>query len=940
MSDSIPTFNATILPLAGMDTDRRALDLQAVGGKGANLARMARAGFPVPGGFLVTTQSYRTFVASNGLEEDILAVISAVLPAGSGEDLALLEAASARIRSLFTAGELPGGLADGLLAGYRNLGEPAVAVRSSATAEDLPDMSFAGQQDTYLNVLGREALLKAVVDCWSSLWTARAIGYRMRNGVPHSGAALAVIVQEMVQSQASGVLFTANPLTGLRTETVIDATFGLGEALVSGQVEPDHYVVEIAAPAAGSQGPAAPGRAVQVRIVSKTLGAKAVAIYGRAGGGTALSEINGSDQQALPNEQILDLARLGAQVAAEYGFPQDIEWAVGEKGELYLLQSRPITALYPTPQSMPPEPLKVMFSFGAVQGFLDPITPLGQDALRVIAAVAAGFFGVRATSETQAVFLSAGERLWMNVTPVMRSSAGRRVLHGALGFAEPTIRQALDAIWDDPRLQPEKRGISLRALRQMAGFFLPLAGNILLNLHSPRARREYIVENGENVLELMRVRFASVTGDRYARLRRQADLLAELAEDSLPRTFLLFVSGVGAGVASLNLLNKLAADLAKEGGSNEAQPWSDQVLEVTRGLPNNPTTEMDLRLWEIARAVRGDPSAWQEFRKFSSPELAERFCTGEMSPAAQQLIRRFLDQYGGRGLGEIDLGRPRWDEDPTHVFEVLAGYLQIEEGDQAPDLVFARGAETAQKSADLLVTALRKIRFGPLKARLARFFISRVRELMGLRERPKFFAVRMLGLVRQELLKTAAEFVQTGELGQVDDLMYLTFAELRLFAAREARDWRALILHRRETYGREMLRRQIPRLLLSDGRAFYEGLSAADRAGGVMAGSPVSPGSAEGRVRVVFDPRQAHLLPGEILVCPGTDPSWTPLFLIAAGLIMEVGGMMTHGAVVAREYGIPAIVGVHRATERLHSGQYISMNGSTGEIMLLENGVQ
>ncbi len=242
-----------------------------------------------------------------------------------------------------------------------------MAVRSSATAEDLPNLSFAGQQDTFLNVIGEGAVLEAVLKCWGSLWTARAIGYRARNNIPHEGLALAVVVQRMVESEASGVLFTANPLTGLRAESAIDAVFGLGEALVSGQVEPDHYVVDHQAG----------------RIVKKALGAKALALHGDRGGGVAPSNRERSQEQALPDAQILELAELGQRVQAEYGFPQDIEWAWAD-GRFTVLQSRAITSLYPLPEKVPAEPLKVFFSFGAVQGMLDPMTPLGQDAIRMI----------------------------------------------------------------------------------------------------------------------------------------------------------------------------------------------------------------------------------------------------------------------------------------------------------------------------------------------------------------------------------------------------------------------------------------------------------------------------------------------------------------------------------------------------------------------------
>jgi pyruvate,water dikinase len=910
------SFRSTwILPLT---SDQAVLGV--VGGKGANLSRLVRAGFNVPGGFLVTTQAYNDFAAANRLEEKILPLLSEAAP----DNPDTLQSLSARIRALFTAGTIPPDLEGELRQAYQDLstksqGEKAVAVRSSATAEDLPEMSFAGQQDTYLNVLGPENFLKAVVDCWSSLWTARAIGYRRRNGVAHTGAALAVVVQEMVESQASGVLFTANPLSGLRSETVIDAALGLGEALVSGQVEPDHYVVD---PARG-------------QILSKTLGAKTLSIHGRPGGGTRVTEQKRSDVQALPDEQILALARLGSQAADLYGFPQDIEWAWAENS-LYLLQARPVTSLFPLPDDLPPEPLKVFFSFAAVQGMLDPVTPLGRDTLQEIFATGAGLFGVRVTRRTQSVLYAAGERLWINFTPVLSNSIGRRIVPVVLSMVEPTVRQAVEQIQDDPRLQPVRQGISFHARLHIARFLVPMAANVLLNLAAPRRRRETILEHGERAIHLMQARCAAVKGDRWQKLAQQADLLPDFAAERLPSTFLLFVSGVASGMVSWNFLNMLAAGAAKDAPSSSSDELHDLALQVTRGMPYNPTTEMDLALWDMAKTIRRDPASWQAFQSTPAAQLSAGYLAGDLPQATQQVVGRFLKRYGGRGLGEIDLGRRRWSDDPAYVFEMLANFLKIEEGAQAPDAVFARGSASAQQAIAQLGAAVRKARHGWLKAGLLRFFAGRARQLMGMRESPKFFAVRLMWLIQRELLKTGQEFVQAGELERSDDLFYLTLSELKSLAARQEQDWRGLIDSRRQAYQRELLRRQIPRLLLSDGRAFYEGMSQPENPENAIQGSPVSPGSVEGRVRVVLDPRQAGLLPGEILVCPGTDPSWTPLFLSAAGLIMEVGGMMTHGAVVAREYGIPAIVGVDQAVTRLKTGQVIRMNGSSGQIVIVE----
>jgi rifampicin phosphotransferase len=938
MSSSQPANTypaAAILPL-----DSPSATLALAGGKGANLATLARAGFAVPPGFIITTDAYHAFVQANGIAPRLLELAGG-LPTGSPADL---ESASRAIRALFAAGTMPADMLAALRPAYAGLaaagqGEPPVAVRSSATAEDLPGLSFAGQQDTFLNVVGPGALAEAVKACWSSLWTARAMGYRARNRIPSEGLALAVIVQAMVEAEASGVLFTANPVSGLRTQTVIDATLGLGEALVSGKVEPDHYEVDT----------------LSGRILTRTLGAKAISIHGLAGGGTHEVEGSRAQVQALPDEQIVALARLGGQIAELYRFPQDVEWAWAG-GALHILQSRPITSLFPVPDGLPAEPLKVLLSFAAVQGMIDPVTPLGRDALREVFAMGSGLFGLRVTRDTQTVAWSAGERMWLNFTAVLRNSVGRRAVPTFIAYVEPGSVQSLRQILDDPQLQPGRETVSPHARVMLARFFLPLAGNVALNMIAPARRRRHIVESGERVLQEAEAISRAIQGDRWQRLAQQADLLSLMAARRLPAILRLFFSGVAAGMASWNLLNVMVKSAAKASAGPQATPpepaaappdlssASDLVLRLTRGLPNNPTTEMGLELWAVTKAIRADAASWQVFQANSPAELGARYLAGDLPAETLRLVRHFLDRYGGRGLAEIDMGRARWAEDPAQVFEMLAGMAQIEDESQAPDAAFARGAASAEEAITAITAAVRASPHGWLKAHQAHFLAGRARQLMGLRESPKFFAVRMMGIIRRELLQTGRELAAAGDVEAADDLFYLTLSELKSFAAHEpatapASDWRDLIRQRRAVYQNELQRRQLPRLLLSDGRAFYGGMNAGSLAANTLVGSPVSPGVAQGRVRVVLDPRQANLQPGEIMVCPGTDPTWTPLFLTAAGLVMEVGGMMTHGAVVAREYGLPAVVGVDRATERLVTGQLIRVDGSTGTITILEPGV-
>jgi pyruvate,water dikinase len=351
---------------------------------------------------------------------------------------------------------------------------------------------------------------------------------------------------------------------------------------------------------------------------------------------------------------------------------------------------------------------------------------------------------------------------------------------------------------------------------------------------------------------------------------------------------------------------------------------------------------MDLVLWQTAQDIRADPASRACFQAHDAPALSARYLDGALPAVAQNAIDRFMRRYGVRGLGEIDLGRPRWREEPQPILQSLQGYLAIADPDQAPDAVYARGRRAAEDEIERLAAALRGTRGGRLKAALVRWAARRMRALIGLREAPKFTMVRVFGLIRSALLAEGARLADQGLLDCAGDVFYLHLRELEALGAGATGDWAARVQCRRESVEREQARRQIPRLLLSDGQAFYGGARGAQEQGGaaqdaaVLYGAPVSPGVVEGQARVVYDPRATRLLPGEILVCPGTDPSWTPLFLAAGGLVMEVGGMMTHGAVVAREYGLPAVVGVRGATGRLHTGQRLRVNGSTGEVLILD----
>ena len=836
------------------------------GGKGANLSALLRGGFPAPDGFLITTDAYLRFLESADLTDWVVLTAEAA-PAENPE---ALEAASTAIRHRFAAAAVPGEITHPVQRAYETLGRPPVAVRSSATAEDLPGLSFAGQQETFLNVVTERALLDAMVRCWSSLWTARAIAYRARQGVGHRGLALAVVVQRMVESESSGVLFTANPLNGKRTEAVVEATLGLGEALVSGRVEPDRYAVVL---------PAA-------RIASKVLGSKRISLRPRPEGGIAQEDEDAGARQALPDDAIVELARLGGRAAGLLGGPQDIEWAFAG-GKLWLLQSRPITSLYPLPEGVPPEPVQVYFSVGAVQGMLDPFTPLGQDLLRVALATAmARRFRLDLKPDASGPIVTAGERLFVNFTLAARNKLLRRRIVAGLALVEPGIHELLQRLFRDPRLAPVRSAIPLRLLSRLAPVGVRVLFHVLRNLLRPEARRARILRAADTAAAALEARRRDVPGDPPAvPALAEAVALLDRAFEIVPRVVIPYLaSGIAAGIGTLRLLTWLARDV----------PDGDRLaLEATRGLPHNVTTEMDLALWRAARD--GSPRALSDF----------------------------LARYGMRGVAEIDIGRPRWRDDPSQLREVMQSYLRLPP-EQAPDAVFARGAAAAEAALERLHAELRRRPGGWWRAPLARWAGRRMRALAGLREAPKFFIIRVMGIVRDALIAAAGP-----------DVVFLRLDEVRALASGRQRDFSGVIAERRAAYDREKRRRRVPRILLSDGESLYGDEAAAENEEGVLAGSGVSPGVAEGTARIVFEPHAAKLEPGEILVCPGTDPAWTPLFLAAGGLVMEVGGLLTHGSVVAREYGIPAVAGVHQATTRLHTGQRIRVDGFSGRITIL-----
>ena len=889
----------TVLVLRFEEIDARMLPL--VGGKAANLGETARAGLPVPPGFCVTTDAYARVAGDAGLGA-VLAALAATPPA----DPALADHAEAA-RERLLAAAVPDDVAQAVADGYAKLGdgEPVpVAVRSSATAEDLPFASFAGQQDTYLGVVGPEAVLDAVRRCWASLWTDRAVSYRASNGIDHRTVRLAVVIQRMVDARAAGVMFTANPVTGRRRQIVIDASRGLGEAVVSGTVNPDHFVVD---PGTGE-------------VVERRLGDKRLLVRAAPGGGTERIALpDGSATACVSDGELAALARLGVRVEDHYGAPQDTEWAIDADGVLWLTQSRPVTTLYPLPEGAPPpgQGLRVYFSVNVAQGVFRPITPAGVQAFRLAGSAGATAFGVPPARFTAgpAVMVVAGDRLFLDVTPAVRSGIGRKIMPSVLGIMESRSAAVFRHLFDDPRLS-----VTHRSVRPV----LRKVGPAMIRHRTPLRA----------VATVLR---PATARERLTRMERQARAVTSLpAQTPAPERLAAVEEAVRrviggsllGAVAPVLLPYALLHHLARRLLGDQAS--ADELQTMLRGLPYNKTTEMDLELWRVATEVGRDTTARRLFQETPPEELADRYHAGRLPPAVQHALAGFLRSYGHRGVAEIDLGVPRWAEEPAHILGAVANYLRLDDPDLAPDAKFERGRLEGEAMAAEL--ARRAGTRGRVRGRLTGFCLGRIREIGGLRETPKFNFVLLFAGVREQLRHVGAELEARGCLDAAGDIFFVDLDEAR--EGLSGRDLRPVVRDRRASYEREMSRRHVPRVLLSDGTEPEAATPAGTATDGTLSGTPASPGLVSAPARVVLDPAGARLEPGEILVTPSTDPGWTPLFLTAGGLVMEMGGAMSHGAVVAREYGIPAVVGVPYATRRIDTGQRIAVDGTSGTVTL------
>jgi pyruvate,water dikinase len=871
------SFHSQEYSLGFSEIDRT--QVAVVGGKGAHLGELSRIeGVCVPAGFCVTTRAFQRIMAEAPSIDDRLDRLSRLRP----DDRAAIRALSAELRRIVEALAIPDDLAAAITRSIAGLGEQAAcAVRSSATAEDLPAASFAGQQDTYLNVVGPAAILQHVRRCWASLFTERAVTYRLRNGFDHRKVHMAVVVQQMVFPQAAGVLMTADPVTGNRKVTSVEASFGLGEALVSGLVNADVY---------------------QVRdgdVVARAIATKQLAILASPAGGTQHQAIEPErqDQPALTDGQVVRLAQLGRRIEAHFGRPQDIEWCLVDDG-FHIVQSRPITTLFPIPAAGDGEN-HVYISVGHQQMMTDAMKPLGISLWQLTAA---------------GRMYDAGGRLFVDVTRRLASPGSRAALLGAMGKHDPLIRDALQTLVE--------RGDFIPSLPDEAPGGAPAGGAPAPIEIDPAIVTELIGRNQASI----------AAARREIRTRSGSALLDFILADLQELKRILFDPHshrvfMGAIEATWWLNEQLEAWL----GENNAADT------LTLSVPHNVTSEMGLALLAVADVLRPYPDVVGFLRHvqdegFDDDDFLDELATRAGGREARDALRAFLDKYGMRCVGEIDITRPRWSERPTTLVPMLLGNVKnFEPG--AGERRFEQGRQAAWNREQELLERLRALPDGEQKAEETRRRIDRVRTFIGYREYPKYGMVSRYFVYKQALLEEAERLVQADVLRDQEDIFYLTFHELHEVVRTHQVD-DPLIRERKDAF-RSYQALTPPRVLTSDGEIITGAYRRDDLPAGALVGLPVSAGTIEGRARVILDIAKADLEAGDILVTAYTDPSWTPLFVAIKGLVTEVGGLMTHGAVIAREYGLPAVVGVVHATRLIRDGQRIRVHGTDGYVEIL-----
>lgn len=848
--------------------DTKDASLEVVGGKGRSLSEMINAGLPVPGGFHITTVAYRDFVSSNNLQAGILEEA-----AKSGQEAV----ASENISKIFAGTELSTAVAKEIKDAYAQLGDNlAVAVRSSANAEDLPDMSFAGQQDTYLNIIGEDALLVAVRDCWASLWTPRAISYRQKMGIEHEQVAMAVVIQLMVASDVSGILFTANPATGERTEMIANASFGLGEAVVSGQVTPDTYIFD----------------RVERKLKETMIGAKEQMIVSDGEGGVIMQEVSKSrrDTSSLSEEHLIGLADLAVKSEQHFGgMPQDIEWAVKDD-VLYLLQSRPITNLPPAPLKdlkwEPPAPGVTLLRRQIVENMPDPLSPLFDE-----------------------LYLDVGLQQGMN-----RSLERMDAPHTIEDMTNGNVHLTVNGYAYQRRDFKAVEGVDPKVMGEF------------------QVRGQ--VEWWTKLVDLWR---GDWLPDYQALMADYARIDLTQASDSQLLEAIKTLANEDAYYweeSSKVFATAKVTDEQLQGFLKAAAPDHNFTSGMFLSGFNSRTMQAQMDIWAMSKLIQADAALFEMVSTTTAPKLLEALSHHPAGGSVIESIDRYNETYGHQ-IYSLDFVEPTACEDPIPVMVALKSQVQDKDYDpREHHLVVAEKRKAAIREIREVLSEDQMWQF--------RWHLWKARHFYPHREEVVFWLGGAWPILRKMAAELGQRLVDTGTFDSPEDLYFLRTDNIEKAIAARA-DNKALPelaqLAGEQRELRDARKRihppgAIPVEQHANGAATQK-LNSPDS--NMMSGFAVSPGRIEGEVSVILSPADFdNMKPNTILVCPMTTPAWTQLFSHAIALVTDIGSILAHGSIVAREFGIPAVLGLGNVTQRLKSGQRIIVDGDAGIVEILD----
>lgn len=842
-------------------------DFNLVGGKGYNLSKMYNLGVKVPNGFVITSEAYDAYVINHQIQEKIINIVNSEY---SGNEKTRL------IKDLFIKDLISTELEEQILFEFKRMSSGRVAVRSSSTVEDLPEMSFAGQYSTYLNV-GEKDLIETIILCWQSLWNERGIEYRNRNNIK-SNFSHAVVVQEMINSKLAGVIFTANPLTGVRNELLVNASYGLGEAIVSGKVNPDQYTIEKASG----------------KIIKKELAVKEI-LCRNAGNGIEYVPVNAEKKatSSLKQIHIQTIVNESTKVQDYFGAPQDIEFAIDDDDQLYIVQSREITSLFPIGNFIQDNKLRAYLSFNTVMlGMKEPFSPLGFELFSQMIPTIINVMTKRKKPLDNSFVKEAGGRIFPEITYLLSKKFVAKQFAKAFSGNDLPLEGTMNLLIEQHGKQFTNQGIKFKIPWGIFKYGFSVMGDILKATRIPseelfdnvKAIGDTVIENHKKQAEKLgtieeRLQFLKLTMNKAFKLSQKQGCYC-------------------TAFINISKINKILAKMY--GDRFNTDP-------LTQSFPGCITVELGIKL----------------------NHLAKYFDAEQIEPTKDHpKVRELLSKFGHRSTIELDIGVKRWSEEPDYIINLIKSYMV----GQMYDRNLADIQKKAQKADNLIEKIYQRVKAdkGEKRARKIKKMIIDYRIAAGIREYPKFDIVRMLAIARKVMLDIGKSYHAEGLIDQAEDIFYLKIDDIR-----SKQGLKQIVSDNRAAYQRELLRTTIPRIVLNTGETYYSAQNISSKSK-ILQGLPLSAGIYEGKVRVVFDPNTSKLQEGEILVTESTNPAWTPLFITAKGLIMEYGGPVSHGGIVAREYGIPAVVGIPSATDLLKDGQMVRVNGETGTVEILD----